>query len=145
MADDGHPLARDGVGVGVEGPAPVVLRQGRETVGQGPVGVAVVGVDGRHPQARVLEVPALDQAGRVAEGAADQVLCGGDGTGAGLDVHTEGHARPALGSADAPPFPVGAGALDGDVGRDLVDELVVDVPGGRHGVPSVGAEPVPLG
>ena len=134
MADDGDAFAGDEGRVGVEGACPVVFLAGSESVGEGADGVGVVGVDGCHADAGVLEVPGLGEGGDVAQGAADEVGGVLGGARAGLDVHAEGHADAVFAGGDAAPFAVGEDLGDGDVGGDLVDELVVQVPGAGHGL-----------
>ena len=138
MADDGDALAGDEGRVGVEGAPPVVFLAGPESVGEGAHRVGVVGVDGGHADAGVLEVPGLSQGGNVAQGATDEVGGIVSETGTGLDVHPEGHANAVVAGGNAAPLAVGVDLGDGDVGGDLVDELVVQVPGAGHGV-SCGA------
>ena len=134
MANDGDALACDEGRVGVEGARPVVFLAGAETVGEGAHGVGVVGVDGGHADAGIFEVPGLGEGRDVAQGPSDEV--GGilGGARARLDVHTEGHADAAFAGGDATPLAVGVDRRDGDVGGDLVDELVVQVPGAGHGL-----------
>ena len=66
VPDDGDSLAGDEGGVGMEGARPVVFLAGAEAVGEGAYGVGVVGVDGRHADAGVLEVPGLGEGRDVA-------------------------------------------------------------------------------
>ena len=73
VSDDGDALASDEGRVGVEGARPVVFFAGGESSGEGDLGVGVVGVDGGHADACVLEVPGFDQSGDVAQGATDQL------------------------------------------------------------------------
>ena len=100
--------------------------------------MGVVGVDGRHADAGVLEVPGFRQGGDVAQGAADQVGGVLERARAGLDIHAESHAGAVLAGGDAAPLAVCVDRGDGDVGGNLVDELVVQVPGAGHDV-SCGA------
>ena len=111
-----------------------VFLAGPESVGEGAYGVGVVGVDGGHADAGVLEVPGLGEGGDVAQGAADEVGGVLGGTRARLDVHAEGHADAVFAGSNAAPFAVGEDLGDGDVCGDLVDELVVQVPGAGHGL-----------
>ena len=118
----------------MEGARPVVFLAGSESVGEGADGVGVVCVDGCHADAGVLEVPGLGEGGDVAQGAADEVGGVLGGARARLDVHAEGHADAIFAGGDAAPFAVGEDLGNGDVGGDLVDELVVQVPGAGHGL-----------
>ena len=133
MTDDGDAFACNEGRVRVEGAGPVVFLAGAESVSEGAYGVGVVGVDGCHADAGIFEVPGLGEGCDVAQGAADEVCGVLGGARAGLDVHAEGHADAVFAGGDTAPFAVGEDLGDGDVGGDLVNELVVQVPGAGHG------------
>ena len=134
VSDDGDALAGDEGRVGMERTRPVVFLAGAKTVGEGAHGMGVVGVDGGHADAGVFEVPGLGEDRDVTQRPSDQVGGVLGGARAGLDVHAEGHADAVFTGGDATPLAVGVDRRDGDVGGDLVDELVVQVPGAGHGL-----------